>query len=157
MKYYSINKAYPVMGLPKRIRKPNGLTVTDLESLSSSELESLGIVSVSNPPSFNARTHKLSWSGTAWELIALSSSELAELKQQEWVKVRKDRDNRLTELSWQIEKYLSEVRRKVTPTVNISDIDTLAEELRQVPQKQNDPFNIIWPDGKEPIVDVTES
>ena len=27
------------------------------------------------------------------------------------------------------------------------NIDTLAEELRQVPQKQNDPFNIIWPDG----------
>ncbi len=156
MKYYSINKAYPVMDLPSRIRKSDGFTVTDLISLSSSELESLGFVSVSNPPSFDAKTHKLSWSGTAWVVTALSSSELAILKQQEWLKVRRERDTRLTDLSWEIEKYLSEVRRKVTPTINISDIDTLVEELRQLPQKQTDPFNISWPEGKEPTKDVTE-
>ena len=66
-------------------------------------------------------------------------------KAKEWVLVRQQRDALIKSQSKYIEQYLSEVRRKVTPTIDIAIVDNYVEELRQIPQKNSDPFNINWP------------
>ena len=60
--------------------------------------------------------------------------------------MRKDRDDLITVETANIEKYLSEQRRGVTPTVDITKLDIYVEALRQIPQTQTDPWNIEWPD-----------
>ena len=49
-------------------------------------------------------------------------------------------------MSPKIEQYNSQVRLGITPTIDIAKIDEYIEKLRQVPQTQSDPFNIVWPD-----------
>ena len=146
MSLYSINKNYPTEELPKRIRKSDGTTVTDLKSLSVSELKDFGIVAVDSAPSYDDNTQKISWDGDKWAVSSLSDGELEINKAIAWKKVRLDRDNAIEATQKRIDKYLSEVRRGVSTTDDISKLDAYIEELRQIPQKQTDPYNITWPD-----------
>ena len=147
MSLYSINKNYPTEELPKRIRKSDGTTVTDLKSLSVSALKDLGIVSVDPAPNHDDNTQKLSWDGDKWVVSSFSDEEKETHKNNQWELVRNHRDAIIENTQWRIERYLSEVRRGVSPTDDITKIDAYIEELRQIPQKQDDPYNITYPQG----------
>ena len=78
MSLYSINKNYPTEELPKRIRKSDGTTVTDLKSLSVSALKDLGIVAVDPAPNHDDNTQNLSWDGdksVSYTHLTLPTSE----------------------------------------------------------------------------------
>tara|TARA_B100001175_G_scaffold302687_1_gene296971 strand:- start:2305 stop:2766 length:462 start_codon:yes stop_codon:yes gene_type:complete len=153
MTLYSTKREYPVEGLPDRIRLSNGFTKTDSSTFTSDDLADAGIVAVSNPPNYDFKTHSLSWGGADWVLTELTDQEKQNQKREKWVAMRLDRDNLIKAESANIEKYLSEQRRGVSTTVDITKLDTYVEALRQVPQNNDDPWNIDWPDHWEVIDD----
>ena len=81
--------------------------------------------------------------------------ELEKRKAIAWQRVRYDRDNLIKNAQWRIDRHLSEVRRGVSTTDDISKLDAYVEKLRQIPQKQTDPYNITWPHEIE-STDTTE-
>tara|TARA_X000001382_G_C3136867_1_gene168210 strand:+ start:434 stop:889 length:456 start_codon:yes stop_codon:yes gene_type:complete len=145
MKYYSINKGHPTLQLPSRIRLPDATTKTDLESYTDEELKEFGIEVVDAPPSFSEWYKRANWYETEWRIEDISSDEKAQTLNEKWIAIRKQRDTFINECSYLVEKYDSEIRREVTPTINISKVDEYIEKLRQIPQEQTDPFSIVWP------------
>lgn len=87
MTVYSVDGAYPG-ALPKRHRLSSGMTRTSLHEMTTQELAALDppIHAVDDPPSFNARTHRLAWDGgqlpggNPWSTVALTSQEVAALQ-----------------------------------------------------------------------------
>ena len=153
MTLYSTKREYPVEGLPDRIRLSNGFTKTDSSTFTSDDLADAGIVAVSNPPNYDFKTHSLSWGGDDWVLTELTDQEKQNQKDKKWIAMREDRDKLINAESANIEKYLSEQRRSVTTTIDIAKLDAYVEALRQVPQNNDDPWNIDWPDHWEVIDD----
>jgi hypothetical protein len=81
----------------------------------------------------------------------------------EWIKdierikniVRKERNRRINEIIWRIERYQSEIRQGLTPNDNennISKIDNYIQQLRDLPTQEGFPWNGIddpscpWPE-----------
>jgi len=145
---YSYKTQYPISNLPERIRLSNGSTRTDSSTFTSAELTDAGYVDVTDPPSFNSQTHKLTWDGTSWQTVALSDSEIVTKIAQQWVDVRSSRKGKFDEVEWRVFRYQSQVRLGVTPTDNIADLDAYIQALRNV-TTQSDPYNITWPTLKE--------
>ena len=143
MAYFSNNRAYPTTVFPTRYRHSEGHVS---ENFSVEEGVALGIVEVEDPPTYDPNTQSLSWSGDAWVVSSLSEEKIAEIVAQQWHVVREQRDAAIADESWYIEKYNSEVRRGVTPTIDIAALDAYVEVLRNLPNTQSDPFNIVWPD-----------
>ena len=145
---YSINGDYPTTTLPHRIRLPNGLTKTDSTTFTNSDLVSAGITTVANTPSYNTNTHKLVWNreNTEWDVIELDEDELTNLNNQKWLGVRNQRNLLLSEADQRVLRYQSEERVGITThTDSISDLDTYMQQLREIPQTNSDPDNIVWP------------
>ena len=145
---YSINGEYPIDTLPHRIRLSDGSTRTDSSTFTADELSSAGITTVSYPPEYNADTHKLTWDNTdvEWEVIALTTEELADLNDLAWQGIREERDSLLKQVDEKVLRYQSEVRVGITTTTdNISDLDTYAQALRNIPSTYSNPNNVEWP------------
>jgi hypothetical protein len=145
---YSINGDYPTTTLPHRIRLSNGLTKTDSTTFTNSDLVSAGITTVADTPSYNTNTHKLVWNReiTEWDVTELDENELANLNTEKWISVRDQRDFLLSEADQRVLRYQSEERTGITThTDSISDLDTYMQQLREIPQTNSDPDNIVWP------------
>ena len=143
---YSHNNEYPAP-LPERIRLSSGLTRTDSSTFTAEEIADAGYVSVEDPPSFEEKTEKLIWNGSAWEVIALTDEELAVKNAAEWAEIRGVRDNKIKESEWRIFRYQSEERAGITThTDNISDLDNYIKKLRDIPQTYSSVGDIVWPD-----------
>tara|TARA_Y100000114_G_scaffold32667_1_gene28077 strand:+ start:160 stop:615 length:456 start_codon:yes stop_codon:yes gene_type:complete len=145
MAYYSINKGHPVPQLPSRIRLEDGTTKTDLENYTEEELNAIGIVKVDSPPSYTEWYKTANWYEDKWKVEDIPEIEKNIKFNSKWSAIRQQRDTYIQNCSQLIEKYNSEIRRGVTPTINITKVDEYVEELRQIPQKQTDPFSIVWP------------
>ena len=145
MKYYSINKGYPTLQLPSRIRMPDSTTRTDLESYTDEELSAVGIEVVDAPPSFSEWDKRANWYETEWRIEDIPSDERARTLNEKWIAIKQQRNDFIDRCSALIEKYNSELRRGVTPTIDITKVDEYIEKLRQIPQEQTDPFSIQWP------------
>ena len=145
---YSYKTQYPISNLPERIRLSNGSTRTDSSTFTNAELTDAGYVDVSDPPSFNSQTHKLTWDGTSWQTVALTDSEIVTNIAQQWIDVRSARKGKFEEVEWRVFRHQSQVRLGVTPTDNIADLDAYIQSLRDV-TSQSDPYNINWPTLKE--------
>ena len=146
---YSIKGNYPIETLPHRIRLSDGSTRTDSSTFTADELSSAGITTVSDPPEYNADTHKLTWDTTdiEWEVIALTQEEIDNLISIAWQSIREERDTLLSELDERVSRYQSEVRIGITTTTdNISDLDTYAQSLRDIPSTYSNPNDVQWPD-----------
>ena len=146
---YSINGEYPIETLPHRIRLSDGSTRTDSSTFTADELSSAGITTVSDPPEYNADTHKLTWDTTdiEWEVIALTQEEIDNLISTAWQSIREERNALLSELDERVSRYQSEVRIGITTTTdNISDLDTYAQSLRDIPSTYSNPNDVQWPD-----------
>jgi len=145
---YSINGEYPIDTLPHRIRLSDGSTRTDSSTFTADELSSAGITTVSYPPEYNADTHKLTWDNNdvEWEVIALTTEELADLNDLAWQGIREERDSLLKQVDEKVLRYQSEVRVGITTTTdNISDLDTYAQALRNIPSTYSNPNDVEWP------------
>jgi hypothetical protein len=146
---YSINGDYPTTILPHRIRLPNGSTKTDSTTFTDSDLVSAGITTVADTPSYNTNTHKLVWNreNTEWNVIELDEDELLNLNNEKWTAVRDQRNLLLSEADQRVLRYQSEERVGITThTDSISDLDTYMQQLREIPQTNSDPDNIVWPE-----------
>ena len=145
---YSIKGNYPVETLPHRIRLSDGSTRTDSSTFTTDDLSNAGITTVSNPPSYNQNTQKLIWNDVEidWEVIDLTQEQIEELTNSAWQNIRKKRDSLLQQVDGKVLRYQSEVRIGITTTTdNISDLDTYAQALRDVPSTFSDPGNVVWP------------
>ena len=145
---YSINGEYPIETLPHRIRLSDGSTRTDSSTFTADELSSAGITTVSDPPEYNADTHKLTWDNIdiEWEVVALTQEEIDNLISIAWQGVRDERDSLLQKVDEKVLRYQSEVRIGVTTTTdNISDLDTYAQALRDIPSTYSNPNDVEWP------------
>lgn len=145
---YSINGEYPIIDLPHRIRLSNGLTKTDNTTFTDEDLVSAGITTVAEIPSYNTNTHKLVWNReiTEWDVVELNAQELEDLNFNKWDAVRQQRNSLLNEVDQRVLRYQSEERAGITThTDNISDLDAYMQELRDIPQTNSDPDNIVWP------------
>ena len=145
---YSIKGEYPIDTLPHRIRLSDGSTRTDSSTFTADELSSAGITTVSDPPEYNADTHKLTWDNNdvEWEVIALTTEELADLNDLAWQGIREERDGLLKQVDEKVLRYQSEVRIGITTTTdNISDLDTYAQVLRNIPSTYSNPNDVEWP------------
>ena len=81
-----------------------------------------------------------------WEVIDLTQEQIEELTNLAWQNIRKKRDSLLQQVDGKVLRYQSEVRIGVTTTTdNISDLDTYAQALRDVPSTFSDPGNVVWP------------
>ena len=145
---YSVNGDYPITTLPHRIRLSNGLTKTDNTTFTDSDLVSAGITTVADNPSYNANTQKLVWNRetTEWDVTELTQDELDQITDSKWIQVRSQRDYLLSEADQRVLRYQSEERAGITThTDSISDLDTYMQELRDIPQTNTNPDNIVWP------------
>jgi len=141
---YSHKNQYPDK-LPERIRLSNGSTRTNSSTFTTEELSDAGYVAVSTAPTYNNRTHNLSWNGSDWSVDELTDLDITYATEQQWSEVRIERDKRIEAVEWKIMRYQSEVRLGITTTTdNISNLDTYVQALRDI-TKQSDPYNITWP------------
>ena len=149
---YSINGEYPIDTLPNRIRLSDSSTRTDSSTFTADELSNAGITTVSVPPEYNAGTHKLTWDNTdvEWKVVALTQEEITVLNNLAWQGIRDERDSLLKEVDEKVLRYQSEVRIGLTSTTdNISDLDTYAQALRDIPSSTTNPLEVVWPTLEE--------
>lgn len=145
MPLYSYKTEYPSSEIPERIRLSDGSTRTDSSTFTSDELVDAGYVEVSNPPDFNQETHKLVWSGTEWQTISLTESEISARNIKRWQDIRETRDTKIKEVEWRVMRNLSETRQGLDTTDNISDLDTYIQALRDITSTTTNPLEVSWP------------
>lgn len=59
--------------------------------------------------------------------------------------VRATRDKLIEDEAWRYERYAREVRLGLTPTDNITALDTYIQALADVPSQEGFPWDITWP------------
>jgi len=129
--------------IPDRIRLSNGLTRTDRSTFTQEELESAGYLLV-DPPLNTYDNQKLTWNGSAWQIVEYTEEEIDERTRILWADIRSTRDSLLNQLDWRFLRYHSQVRLGIQPIDNIEDLDNYAQALRDI-TNQEDPLNITWP------------
>ncbi len=140
---YSKDGSYPNY-LPFRIRLSNGLTRTEPDTFTPEEIADAGYIAVEYPPESIPDTQILEWTGTEWNVRDKTEQELDNEVQHKWHEVRSQRDHILSQLDWRFLRHQSQTRLNITPTDSIENLDTYAQELRDI-TLQSDPYNIVWP------------
>tara|TARA_B100002019_G_scaffold135028_1_gene116292 strand:+ start:295 stop:774 length:480 start_codon:yes stop_codon:yes gene_type:complete len=142
---YSYRGGYPQENLPERIRLSDGRTKTNSSTYTNEEIVDAGYVAVSTAPTYNDRTHKLSWNGTDWQVDELTEEEITRNTILKWEEIREERDKIIHSIEWKIMRNLSETRLGITTTTDVlSDLDSYLNTLRNI-TTQEDPYNIVWP------------
>ena len=142
---YSYKGQYP-SALPERIRLSDGSTRTDSSSFTNEELTDAGYVSAGDPPSYDNDTQKVTWNDSSWEVVSLTSSEIASRVAELWEEVRQNRDDKIKEVEWRVMRNISETRQGVDTTDNITDLDTYIQTLRDITSNTTNPLEVSWPD-----------
>lgn len=141
---YSKDGSYP-NHLPFRIKLSDGRTRTDPTSFTPEEIADAGYIVVEDPPASIPDTQILEWTGSEWNVRDKTEQELDYEVQYKWHEVRAQRDYMLSQLDWRFLRHQSQTRLNITPTDNIVNLDTYAQELRDI-TLQTDPYNIVWPE-----------
>lgn len=158
-KLYSLDKSYPTW-IPDRIRLSDGSTKSNRATFTQEDLDDAGWIQVEDPPSpvvasdqgtgpgGGNTAQKLTWTGVDWKIVDKDEQE----HQEQWVRVREYRDKLIEEFEWKIYRYESEVRQGVTPTDDISEMDTYVQALRDVPQQDvESPWHVVWPSASKVV------
>jgi L-cysteine desulfidase len=137
---YSYKNQYPIdyENIPDRIRLSNGSTRTDKSTYTTEELIDAGYISVDDPPEVDL-FQRLVWNGNSWVVETLSDEERNIVLINQWNIVRAERNRLLKETDWMMMKY----------SENNDPLSTVLaqyrQQLRDIPETQTDPFNIVWP------------
>ena len=142
---YTYNNELPISwsDIPHRIILSNGMTRTDKSTFTKEELADAGFIEVEDPPQTTG-DEIISWSGTEWQVSAMTEQQKQERINVMWNDIRASRNARIEEITWRIQRYDSEMRLGLHPTDDINKLDTYIQALRDI-TKQQDPTNIIWP------------
>ena len=62
-----------------------------------------------------------------------------------WREVRVEREARMQEVLWRVDRYNQQVAINATPSENITPVLTYIQALRDLPQSGQDPFALNWP------------
>ena len=145
MTLYSYKTQYPDSNIPERIRLSDGNTRTDSSTFTPEELIDAGYILVEDPTVYDEETHKLIWSGTAFERVGLTDLEIAAKTAKRWVEIRAHRDSKICEVEWRILRNQSEVRLGLEPTEDIHQLDVYVQALRDLTKQSDNPLEIVWP------------
>lgn len=147
---YSFNKQEP-QELPFRITLSNGQTRTDSSTFTSAEIVDAGWVAVEDKPQITNETEKVVWNSDtlSWDVISLSSLELTHLEAKKWELVRHERDIMLAQSDIRM------LRELESNGVVSEQLKSYRQGLRDVPNVNTDPDNIIWPTDPDIINDST--
>jgi hypothetical protein len=63
-----------------------------------------------------------------------------------WAKVRAERDKRIEAFRWKIDRERDLLSLNLSIGGYLTVLLTYVQALRDIPQTQTDPFNIVWPD-----------
>jgi hypothetical protein len=63
----------------------------------------------------------------------------------EWDKVRVVRDQKLNDFQWKINRQRDWIALGTASSESLLPLIEYAQDLRDIPQTQEDPFNIVWP------------
>jgi hypothetical protein len=139
MTLYSYQGEYP-KPLPFRIHLSDGRTRTDSSTFTPEEIADAGYVAVDNPPTIESN-QVLEWHGDdfLWVVRDKTLQELLAEEEAQWNIVRAERDRLLAETD-----YVVLVAYEQGIPVE-EEYVTYRQELRDIPQTQEDPFNIFWP------------
>ena len=134
MMLYSFNGARPAP-LPFRITLPNGFTRTDPSTFTEAEITAAGFTGPFTEPSYDAKTEVLDWDVENYFVRPYNTQELED----QWNKVREQRNQLLKDSDWtQISDYDLGLENK-------EQWATYRQELRDLPEVQSNPFDIVWP------------
>lgn len=139
MTLYSYQGDYP-KSLPFRIHLSDGRTRTDSSTFTPEEIADAGYVAVDNPPSIEPN-QVLEWNGDdfLWVVRDKTLEELLAEEEAQWNIVRAERDRLLAETDYVV--LVAYEQGIPVPEEYV----TYRQELRDIPQTQEDPFNIVWP------------
>ena len=140
MKLYSYNGGYP-SPLPSRIRLSNGMTKTDQSTFTPEDIADAGYVEAPVKPTLS-QNEVLSWNGESlsWDVRLKTDEEIFAEIENQWGIVRNQRDRLLSETDFIVLKsYEAGVP---VPEEHV----IYRQELRDIPQSQTDPYNIVWPE-----------
>jgi hypothetical protein len=62
-----------------------------------------------------------------------------------WREIRVEREKRMQEVLWRVDRYNQQVAINATPSENITPVLTYIQALRDLPQSGQDPFELNWP------------
>ncbi len=134
MNLYSYQGSKP-QPLPFRIRLPDGSTRTDPSTFTQEEITAAGYTGPYTQPSYDTKTEVLDWDGSEYFVRPYNTQELEE----QWNKVREQRNRLLKDSDWtQISDYDLGLENK-------EQWATYRQELRDLPEVQSNPFDILWP------------
>jgi hypothetical protein len=136
--------------LPLRAKDNTGKSYT-AETVKKN-LHKLDIIEISGPPSYNERTHKLEFNFNAkqWKKVKLTKQEIKDRDKNLWEKIKATRNKFLMETDWTEISYNTDIDLYGIPS-NIIDkpmkklYEKYRQELRDIPQKYNDPKDVIFP------------
>ena len=139
----------------------NWNNISNFCAVSDDELKSFGWYKlIKNYPSYNPDTQKIDnptqyfENGAAYETmevidlpppVVIEPPSEEQLINDQWNIVRQKRDQLVSEVDWRYTRYNRQVRLGLTPTDDITQLDAYTQALADIPEKQTDPFNIIWP------------
>lgn len=132
--------SYP-KDIPFRIRLSDGTTKTDPETFTEEDLVDAGYSVVSDPPQI-LPNQILEWSSSnvEWVVREKTEEEIEFDKYEKWNEVRNIRDSLLSNTDFVVLR--SYEMSEAVPEEYL----TYRQELRDIPQTQTDPFNIVWPE-----------
>jgi hypothetical protein len=64
----------------------------------------------------------------------------------EWAVVRAERNKRIEAVRWRIDRERDRVALNLTDDTLLMSLLNYVQALRDIPQTQTDPLNIVWPD-----------
>lgn len=134
MNLYSYKGSYPDT-IPFRITFSDGYTRTDPTTFTQEELLSAGYTGPYELPIYNSKIETVDWNGSDFSVRPYSEHEL----ETQWNIIRNQRNELLRASDWtQIEDYNLGV-------LNKSDWAIYRQQLRDLPEIQSNPFDILWP------------
>ena len=144
MTLYSYKKNYP-QGIPFRIKLSDGSTRTDPLTFTDEIIADAGYVAVLDKPTINEELQTVHWSfqDVNWIIEDKTEEQIALETQSkitvQWSAIRQQRDEYLKSTD------ISILRDFESGNVANADVVAYRQALRDLPQTQTDPFNIIWP------------
>lgn len=142
---YSYMKGYP-QEKPTRIRLNDGSTRTG--DLSDEQLEEAGYIAVEDKPINTDRAKVVEWnySTASWNVRDKTEVELRILTEDQWKLIRNERNSLLSQTDWtQIADAPKPAQYGSAGWYFRTAMLTYRSKLRDI-TKQEDPFNIVWPE-----------
>jgi len=141
--------------------------ISNFHVLDDATLQSLGWYKIQHvTPPYDVATQKLDnpiqyfQNGVAYQSMSVidlpppapgpTPEEIAAEQQQvisnQWNVIRQQRDNLMNSFEWRLSRYNREVALGKSPTTdNIVAMQTYMQALADIPEKNSDPFNVVFP------------